>query len=180
MIAGCRSNAELARPYFAEAIELARAVGGWRLSQILTSQATTAAIAGDPIAQHAPAEEGRDLADAIGDRFTSRRCRWCLGTAQTWQGDLVGAAAQFAELVAEAKAAHDVRLEAQSLASQGSVLAYQGDIGAARPAATRPSRPPPSWVGSSQASVTQRWLPRPWPPAILRRPWTRPSRPGHT
>ena len=36
-------------------------------------------MAGDPIAARAAAEEGRDLADAIGDRFDSRRCRWCLG-----------------------------------------------------------------------------------------------------
>ena len=39
-------------------------------------------IAGDPIAVRAAAEEGRDLADAIGDRFSSRQCRLCLGLAQ--------------------------------------------------------------------------------------------------
>ena len=39
-------------------------------------------MAGDPIAVRAAAEEGRDLADAIGDRFVSRECRWCLGVAQ--------------------------------------------------------------------------------------------------
>jgi hypothetical protein len=33
-------------------------------------------------------------------RFHWRQCRWCLGVAQTWQGDLDGAAAQCAELVA--------------------------------------------------------------------------------
>ena len=32
-------------------------------------------FAGDPIATRAAAEEGRDLADAIGDRFDSRQCR---------------------------------------------------------------------------------------------------------
>ena len=45
------------------------------------------------------------------------------------QGDLAGAAAQFAELVAEAKAAHDGIREATSLAYQGIALAYQGDSG---------------------------------------------------
>ena len=66
-------------------------------------------MAGDPIAARAAAEEGRDLADAIGDRFDSRRCRCCgLGAAQMMQGDLAGAAAQFREVVAEAEAAHDV------------------------------------------------------------------------
>ena len=45
-----------------------------------------AIIAGDPIAARAAAEEGRDLADAIGDRFDSRRCRLCLGMAQLYAG----------------------------------------------------------------------------------------------
>ncbi len=126
--------AELARPYFAEAIGLARALDDrWRLSQILAWQAW--GETGDPIAARAPADEGRDLAEAIGDRYDSRQCRWFLGMAQLMQGDLAGAAAQFAELVAEARAAHDRLLEVNSLASLGLVLAYQGDAGAARAAA---------------------------------------------
>jgi predicted ATPase/class 3 adenylate cyclase len=129
-------NVELARPYFAEAIGLARALDDrWRLSQILAWQATAAASAGDPIATRGPAEEGRDLADAIGDQFVSRLCRWCLGAAQLDQGDLGGAAAQFGELVAEAQAAHDVLNEVISLAWHGTVLACQGDTAAARAAA---------------------------------------------
>jgi DNA-binding CsgD family transcriptional regulator len=135
LLAGAVS-AELARPYFAEALGLARAVDDrWRLSQILAQQAVAAITAGDPIAARAPAQEGRDLAEAIGDRFVSRLCRWCLGSAQVFQGDLGGAAAQFGELVAEAQAAHDVLIEVQSLAYQGIVLAYQGDTAAARAAA---------------------------------------------
>ena len=127
------NNPEVARRYVAEAIELARVVGDrWRLSQVLAWQAVAALAAGDPIVGRAHAEEGRDLADAIGDGFNSRQCRWCLGAAQAYQGDLVGAAAQFAEVVAEAKAAHDVLVEANSLGFQGSVLALQGDTGAAR------------------------------------------------
>jgi predicted ATPase/class 3 adenylate cyclase/DNA-binding CsgD family transcriptional regulator len=129
-------SAELARAYFAEAIGLARALDDrWRLSQILAWQATAAGVAGDPIAARAPAEEGRDLAEAIGDRFVSRQCRWCLGMAQLYQGDLVGAAAQFGELVAEAQAAHDGLVEVNSLGGQGAVLACQGDVAAARAAA---------------------------------------------
>jgi predicted ATPase/class 3 adenylate cyclase/DNA-binding CsgD family transcriptional regulator len=129
-------SAELARPYFAEAIGLARALDDrWRLCQILTWQATAANYAGDPIATRAPAEEGRDLADAIGDRPDSRQCRFCLGFAQVYQGDLAGAAAQFDELVAEAHATHDGFIEANSLAMQGLVLAYQGETDAARAAA---------------------------------------------
>jgi predicted ATPase/DNA-binding CsgD family transcriptional regulator len=136
-IAGYSSNADLARAYFTEATELARAVGDrWRLSQILSWQAAAASVAGDPLdAARAAAEEGRDLAEAIGDRFVSRGCRWFLGVAQLYQGDPAGAAAQFAELVAEAQAAHDGVIEANSLASQGLALAYQADTGAARAAA---------------------------------------------
>jgi predicted ATPase/class 3 adenylate cyclase/DNA-binding CsgD family transcriptional regulator len=129
-------SVELARPYFAEAIGLARAVDDrWRLSQILAQQAVAAITAGDPIAARATAQEARDLAEAIGDRFVSRLCRWCLGYAQLFQGDLVGASAQFGELVAEAQAAHDVLIAVQSLAGQGQVLAFQGDTAAARAAA---------------------------------------------
>jgi predicted ATPase/class 3 adenylate cyclase/DNA-binding CsgD family transcriptional regulator len=129
-------SAEVAGPYFAEAIGLARALDDrWRLSQILAWQALAALTAGDPIAGRAAAEEGRDLAEAIGDRSNSRVCRWCLATAQTWQGDQAGGAAQFADLAAEAEAAHDVFYRAQSRTFQGAVLAWQGDTGAARAAA---------------------------------------------
>ena len=129
-------SAEVAGPYFAEAIGLARALDDrWRLSQILAWQALAALTAGDPIAGRAAAEEGRDLAEAIGDRSNSRVCRWCLGTAETWQGDQAGAAAQFREVASEAEAAHDVFYRAQSLTFQGAVLAWQGDTGAARAAA---------------------------------------------
>ena len=55
--------------------------------------------------------------------------------AQVFQGDLVGAAAQFGELVAEAQATHDVLREVNSLAGQAFVLAYRGHTAAARAAA---------------------------------------------
>jgi predicted ATPase/class 3 adenylate cyclase/DNA-binding CsgD family transcriptional regulator len=131
------NNPEVARPYFAEAIGLARSLEDrWRLSQLLGWQALgAAAIAGNPIMARAAAEEGRDLADAIGDRWTSRQCRFCLGIAQLFQGDPAGAAAQFADLVAEAEAAHDLIRRVHSLGYQGHALAWQGDTGAARAAA---------------------------------------------
>jgi DNA-binding CsgD family transcriptional regulator len=129
-------NAELAGTYFAEAIELARDLDDrWRLSQILAWQADAAIAAGDPIAGRQAAEEGRDVADTIGDGFNSRHCRVCLALAQTWQGDLAGALAELRAVGAEAKAAHDGLGEAVSLAHQGTVLAWQGDMAAARAAA---------------------------------------------
>ena len=129
-------KAKVAGPYFAEALGLARALGDrWRLSQVLAWQARGAIFVGDPIAARAAGQEGRDLAEAIGDRFDSRVCRWCLGMAQLFQGDLAGAATQFDAVAAEAGAAHDGFYEAYGLASLGIVLAWQGDAGAARAAA---------------------------------------------
>ena len=65
---------EEARGFFAEAIGLARASDDrWWLSQILAAQAIIATIAGDLLALRAAAEEGRDLADAIGDRSARAR-----------------------------------------------------------------------------------------------------------
>ena len=102
-------HVEVARAYFAEAIGLARAVDDrWRLSQILAWQAQWALSSRVTRSRlRAAAEEGRDLADAIGDGFNSRACRFYLGMAQMVQGDLAGAAAQFGEVAAEAEAAHD-------------------------------------------------------------------------
>jgi predicted ATPase/class 3 adenylate cyclase/DNA-binding CsgD family transcriptional regulator len=131
------NNPEAARPYFAEAIGLALELDDrWRLSQILGWSAIgVTLVAGDPISGRPAAEEGRVLADAIGDRFVSRQCRWCLGIAQLLQGDPAGAVAQFADLVVEAEAAHDVIRRATSLAGLGGALGWQGDTGAAQKAA---------------------------------------------
>jgi predicted ATPase/class 3 adenylate cyclase/DNA-binding CsgD family transcriptional regulator len=129
-------NAKVAGPYFAEALGLARALGDpGSLSQILAWQARGAVVAGDPIAVRAAAEEGRDLAEAIGDRFHSRQCRWCLGVAQAKQGNLAEAVTQSGEVVAEAKAAHDEIWRVHGLAGQSIALAHQGEAGAARAAA---------------------------------------------
>jgi predicted ATPase/class 3 adenylate cyclase/DNA-binding CsgD family transcriptional regulator len=129
-------NAELAGEYFAEAVELARESDDrWRLSQILTLQAHAAIAAGDLTAAGVAAAEGRDLADAIGDRSTSRHCRMCLGIAQVNRGEVAGGVAQFRAIVAEAEAAHDGVLAAASRAHQSTALARRGETGAARAAA---------------------------------------------
>jgi predicted ATPase/class 3 adenylate cyclase/DNA-binding CsgD family transcriptional regulator len=126
---------EVARPYLAEAIGLARAIDDkWRLSQILHIQAYGAVMAGDPIAVRAAAEEGRDLADAVSDRFASRACRWDLGVGQGMTGDFVGAVAQLREVVAEADAAHDLVWKSTALFGQAVMLALLGDLSAAREA----------------------------------------------
>jgi DNA-binding CsgD family transcriptional regulator len=130
------NSAETAAAYFAEAIGPARASGDrWSLSQILASQAAGAILAGDPSAARAPAQEGRDLADAIGDRFVSRRCRGALAIALLNQGNVAEAVAQFREVAAEAEAARDEILRLDGLAFQSMALAFQGDTDAARAAA---------------------------------------------
>jgi predicted ATPase/class 3 adenylate cyclase/DNA-binding CsgD family transcriptional regulator len=129
-------DAEAAGAYLAEASGLARDLGDrWRLSQILVAQVVVGLVARNPITARAAAEEGRDLADAIGDRFDARRCRWYLAVAQINQGDLAGAVAQFAAVADEAEAAHDEIWRVDSLVGLGVALGYQGDTAAARAAA---------------------------------------------
>ncbi|HEY5150517.1 MAG TPA: LuxR C-terminal-related transcriptional regulator [Mycobacterium sp.] len=132
---GCAAvfNNEAAQRYFAEALDLARALGDrWRLSQILSRQSHAAFVTGDPITVRAIAEEGRDLADAIGDRFESRQCRFRLAGAQCFEGDLAGAISPCRELLAEAEADHDVMLRVIVLLTLGHAEAYHGDTDAAR------------------------------------------------
>ncbi len=127
---------DVARPYFAEAIGLARSIGDrWKLSEILGWQAYAAVMAGEPVAARAAAEEGRDLAETMGDRSISRRCRWALGCAQSMTDDVAGAVAQLREVAAEADAAHDVVWRCSALFMQALTLAYHGDPTAAREAA---------------------------------------------
>ena len=62
------------------------------MSHILWRQAYVAIHDGDPSAAIKAGEEGRDLADEVGDRFVSRMCRyWGLGTAQFMRGELAKA-----------------------------------------------------------------------------------------
>ena len=117
-------------------IGLARALGDqWRLSQILGQQAQAALVTGDTIALRASAAEGREIADAIGDRFGSRQCGWRLATAYLVQGDLTGAIALLRGVVAEAEAEHDGISRVTALLILPQALAHQGDADAARVAA---------------------------------------------
>jgi len=124
---------EVAQSYYSEAIGLARAIGDrWRLSQILALQAQGASIAGDPLAARAIAEEGRDVADAIGDKANGRQCRFWLGLTQGASGDLAGGLEILREMAAECEAAHDEMWRVSSLGCRATILAYQGEAAAAR------------------------------------------------
>jgi predicted ATPase/class 3 adenylate cyclase/DNA-binding CsgD family transcriptional regulator len=127
---------EVATPYFAEAIDLVRAAGDrWTLCQILTWTAIMAVIAGEPIAARATAEEGRDLADALGDRFLSRSCRVWLGFALWYHGDLADAGRVLRSLPDEAETAGDLTTKVVGDMGHGLALAFQGHAAAARAAA---------------------------------------------
>ena len=138
-------SAESAGAYFAEAIGLARALDDrWRLRQILGLQTGGAHLVGDPIGIRATGEEGRDLADAIGDRYHSRLCRCCLGWAKVWQGDLAGGAAQFGEVAASPR--QRTMRSGGWAASRTRATHSHTRVRRVRPAPqpTRPPRPPPS------------------------------------
>jgi DNA-binding CsgD family transcriptional regulator len=129
-------NADAARPYLAEAIGIARELGDqWRLAQILTWQAYGAFYAGDPITAHAASQEGLDIADAIGDQFHARSCRWTLGLAQMMKGELPEAIAQFRAVTFDADAAHDVLFRWGSRLALSKALAFRGETAKATAAA---------------------------------------------
>ncbi|MCA2241768.1 LuxR family transcriptional regulator [Mycobacterium sp. WUMAC-067] len=131
-------DAEAAKTYLDEALGLARELGDdWSLSQILAFQAFAAVTGkGDAIAARAAGEEGRAIADAVGDGYTSRMCRWCVALAQWWGGDITGAIAEFRDLVAESDAAHDETWKMSSLVSLGHMRSYAGQTSDACAAAS--------------------------------------------
>jgi ATP/maltotriose-dependent transcriptional regulator MalT len=131
-------DAQVAQPFFAEAISLIRAAGDrWKLCQILSYQAAAASFAGEPSASRAAAEEGLELAQALGDRLQSRACRVWLGIALWMQGNLADADAiqVLRVLVDEARAAQDLPMQTLGLVGLGEALAYQGQAAEAYAAA---------------------------------------------
>jgi predicted ATPase/DNA-binding CsgD family transcriptional regulator len=126
-------DAELAAPYFAEAVDLSRAAGD--LSALYYARGYlcfAGVVAGDPIAAQAAGEEGRDLADALGDSFMSRYSRVFLAAALTMQGKLDECLLVCRTLVEEARGAQDRPMEAFGLMTWAQALAFGGDAAAAR------------------------------------------------
>jgi predicted ATPase/class 3 adenylate cyclase/DNA-binding CsgD family transcriptional regulator len=129
-------DAQVARPYFAEAARLADELGdSWMLSQLLFRQTGGEMIAGQPAVAGMAAEQGLRVAEAIGNRFAARAFRWSQGWALAWGGDLTGALAKFPEVISEATANRDAISRLYSLVMQGFALAFLGDISGARAAA---------------------------------------------
>ncbi len=134
-VEGQSYNAEMAHSYFTEAIGLARSLDDrWRLSQILAWQSNAAVMAGDPVTAAAAAEEGRCVAEAIGDRANLLQCRSSLGWAQLMRGEVAEAAARFGAALVESNAADDAMMKVSDLMGLGIALAYQGDVDGSRSA----------------------------------------------
>lgn len=132
-IAGARYDREAAQLHFSEASIFARELDDrWILSQILAWQANFGVTLGDPIVARAAGEEGRDLADAIGDRPNSRISRAAVGWAQLMEGDAAAAVASFRGVVEESEADHDAFFKPISQMGLGVALAYHGDLSGAR------------------------------------------------
>jgi predicted ATPase/class 3 adenylate cyclase/DNA-binding CsgD family transcriptional regulator len=129
-------NPEVAEPYLAEATALARATGDrLALCQVRGYQTFVGFVAGEPIAAQAAGEEGRDVADALGDKFISRYSRVFLGVALSAQGKLAEARHVLQSLVDEAGAGEDPSMQTFGLITLCQVLAFQGDAATAHTAA---------------------------------------------
>ncbi|WP_243632760.1 LuxR family transcriptional regulator [Mycobacterium uberis] len=119
-------DAEVAQPYFAEAVELARTQDDkWTLSQIQLWEVVGFCVSGDPVALRVAAEAADDLAQEIGDRFVSRQCHLLLSIAQLWQGDIDGAIARSGEVAVGAEAANDVVTRTLGLYVQTRALVHR-------------------------------------------------------
>lgn len=124
---------EVAQEYWADAIDLARTASDQsKLCYYLSCLAVTMNVAGQPLASQLAAEEGRDVADSIGDGFVSRHCRVWLATAMGWRGGVIGADDVIRGVSEEARAAGERMLELFALTCECSWFAYQGKASAAR------------------------------------------------
>lgn len=123
-------------PYFTEAAELARAAGDAAMVyHVRCYQCFIGNVSGDPVASQAAGEEGRALADQLGDSFMSRYSRVFLGGALALQGKLGEALRVSRELVDEARAAQDLAMETFGLMTLSQALTFTGDAAAGRAAA---------------------------------------------
>ena len=131
-LAACGATAyfspDVALPYIQEAVDLARAAGDRSiLSDVRSYQAFASHAAGQPTASQAAAEEGRDVAESLGDGFTSRHCRIWLGIALGFQGELARGAAVLQSALEEARAAGEHMLALIAFLGIGHWEAAQGE-----------------------------------------------------
>ncbi len=124
---------DVARPYLMEAVSLARASGDRViLCDVCSYLAFAGHAAGEPAASQAAAEEGRDIADMLGDGFRSRQSRTWLGVSLGLQGDLAAGLGVLKSVVEEAQTAGENMLTLIGLIGQGSWEAALGEPSQAR------------------------------------------------
>ncbi|OBK31671.1 transcriptional regulator [Mycobacterium asiaticum] len=160
LIAGATYDGESAAAYYAEAVELARAADDrWRLCQILAWQANTGLSTGDLSAAYRAADEGRGIADAIGDRAGSRQCRLMIGYALLVQGNVGGAISELKTLTADCEEAHDELTNGVAMMGLGISLAYHGELDAAAEVASAALKRAPDlseyFLGMANAQYSQ-------------------------
>ncbi len=134
----CVTDPQAAAMYLTEALALSRACrdqaglceGLAYLTWALAQQA------GLPGQAQATGEEGRKLADQMGDRLMSRYCRSFLGVALAMQGQLPEAIAIGQRVFDEARLDQDIAMEAFGLINVGFGRALTGDADAAEAAAS--------------------------------------------
>ncbi len=124
---------DMSRKYLADAIDIARTLGNQsKLCYFLSCLAVAMNVAGQPIASQLAAEEGRDVAEAIGDAFVSRHCRVWLAIALRWQGGVTAAETVLRGISEGADAAGERMLKLFGLVVESSSFASQGNAAAAR------------------------------------------------
>nr|WP_090344856.1 LuxR family transcriptional regulator [Mycolicibacterium malmesburyense]CRL76677.1 regulatory protein LuxR [Mycolicibacterium malmesburyense] len=124
---------EVSQAYWADAIDLARkADDRSKLSYYLSCLAVATNVAGQPLASQLAAEEGRLVADAIGDDFVSRHCRIWLAIALGWRGRTTDGDVVIRAVSEEAHAAGEPMLELFALTCESNSFAYRGTVSASR------------------------------------------------
>jgi predicted ATPase/class 3 adenylate cyclase/DNA-binding CsgD family transcriptional regulator len=119
---------EVSKKYLSDAIDLARSLGDRsKLCYFLSCLAVAMNVAGQPIASQRAAEEGRNVAEAVGDGFVSRHCRVWLAVALGWQRGLPGDTV-IRDVSEEAHRAGERMLELFALTCESNSFAYQGEL----------------------------------------------------
>jgi DNA-binding CsgD family transcriptional regulator len=127
------TDSETSRIYFDEAAELVPSFDDRRtLCELRLYQAMAGGFWGDPINGRAAAQECRELADALGDRFMSWNSRIFLGVALNMQGELDESARVLQQLVDEGAATGDLYMTFFGNTALAPLRAHQGRPDAAR------------------------------------------------
>ena len=126
-------SADAIRIYLDEAADLAQASGDQHaLCENRLKQAIADNMCGEPMTARAAAEECRELADALGDQYTSRNSQIWLGNSLLVLGDVDEASRVLAPLAEERAAPGEFFTAILANILLGLAYARQGQLGRAR------------------------------------------------